>query len=102
MVGRVPTPKANEPVARCPSTAETVRQATVYTPGPNGLSGTVSCRGSSGTTALGPELTTLPLVSSTRIVDSFGSGSSPNVMVTAVGGVARFAPALGSDDCGRE
>ena len=44
--------------------------------------------------------TTFPLVSSTLIVESFGSGRSPNVMVTAVGAVARFAPALGSDDCG--
>ena len=44
--GATPTPKANEPVARCPSTAETVRHATVYMPGPTGMSGTLSCRGS--------------------------------------------------------
>src|SRR5258708_17671874 len=30
--GVVPSPNANEPVARWPSTADTVRQATVYTP----------------------------------------------------------------------
>ena len=30
--GATPMPKANEPVARWPSTAETVRHATVYTP----------------------------------------------------------------------
>ena len=47
-----------------------------------------------------PAADDVPAVSSTLIDESFGSGRSPNVIVTAVGGVARFAPALGSDDCG--
>ena len=34
------------------------------------------------------------------MVESVGSGRSPNVIVTAFGEVARLAPGLGSDDCG--
>src|SRR5664280_3401336 len=93
-----PTPNANEPAAACPSTAETVRQVTVYHPGDSGPSGTLSCSGWPATTTVGPAVTGAPLVSRTLIDESFGSGGSPNVIVTWDGPPASVAPAAGSED----
>ncbi len=66
------------------------------------MSGTVSVVGSPGTTAAGPLLTTFPPRSSTLTDESFGSGASPNVIVTTVGAVESVAPAPGTEDCGNE
>ena len=100
--GATPMPKANEPVARWPSTAETVRQATVYTPfGRFGLRGTASWTGLPGTGAVGPDVTGAPVVSRTLIVDRFGSGRSPKTIDTSLGDVVSVEPALGTLDWGR-
>ena len=93
--------KANDPVARWLSTAEMLRQATVYTPPTNGLSGTVMARALSDAAAVGPLVTDAPLVSRTLIVESLGSGRSPKESVTSGGDVARMAPGAGSDDWSR-
>ena len=76
--GAVPTPKANAPLATWPSTAETLRQLTVYTPLPSGeASATCSSRGLPGTGCT-PDTpgTTWPLESRTRTRESLGSGFS--------------------------
>src|ERR1700675_3209634 len=96
--GARPTPNAKAPRAAWPSTARTVRQATVYTPSGSEPRGTCSSFGCPGTAAAGPDPTLLPLESRTLTDDKVGSGASPKVSVTTGGALARVLPSDGSDD----
>ena len=75
--GWTPMPKAKEPPVTCPSTFDTVRQLTVYTPSVRGGSLTRSSRALRGATAGLPTPGRVwPEESSRETVDRLGSGAS--------------------------
>ena len=98
-VGTSPTPKAKAPLSTCPSTADTTRQLTVYTPLGSGRDGvTWSCSFSPGTIA-GAETpgTVAPCESRTRTSESWASGSSENVSTMCRGDDGTEDPAAGAE-----
>src|ERR1022692_3800230 len=101
LVADTPTPNAYAPVARWPSTSETVFQVTVYTPVSMGLSGTSSSRGCPGTAAVGPASTLNPEPLTTVMLESRGSGVSPKVISTSAGALCTCDPSAGIALCGR-
>src|SRR5579884_1620204 len=98
-VGVCPTPNENAPPVTWPSTAETVRQETVYTPVGNGPSGTINVSGWPGTSRTRPRSTDRPPASRTWTIENETSGRSVNDMVTASGAFLRgSSPAGGHPD----
>src|SRR5215471_21852442 len=96
--GWIPMPKAKEPPVTCPSTFDTVRQLTVYTPSARRGSPTRSSRALPGTTAGLPAPGTVrPEESSSRTVDRLGSGASVKYSSIAWGALGSDAPAAGYD-----
>src|SRR5438552_17861861 len=91
--GCTPTPNANEPPVTWPSTLDTVRQLTMYTPsGRDAGMGTTSCRGCPWTARAFAEVTGCPFELRTWIHDRPTSGCSVNVTSTCRGAVATTDP----------
>ncbi len=96
LVADTPTPNAYAPVARWPSTSDTVFQVTVYTPVPMGFSGTSSSSGCAGTATVGPASTLSPEPLTTVMLERRGSGVSPKVISTSAGAVCTSDPSGGN------
>src|SRR5215471_17596200 len=96
--GWTPMPKANEPPVTCPSTFDTVRQPTVYTPSVRRGSAARSSRALPATTVGLPTPGTVwPEESSSDTVDRLGSGASVKYSSSTCGAVGSDAPAAGTD-----
>src|SRR5215471_8266619 len=96
--GWIPMPKANEPPVTCPSTFDTVRQLTVYTPSVRRGSAARSSRALPATTVGLPTPGTVwPEESSSDTVDRLGSGASVKYSSSTCGAVGSDAPAAGTD-----
>src|SRR5438309_3450602 len=80
-----PTPKEKEPAVVWPSSSDTVRQVTVYTPSLVEPSPIWSSRGWPGTGCTEPWAWLRPVVSSAWITESFGSGHSEKVITSLDG-----------------
>ncbi len=91
------TPNWYAPVVACPSTAESTRHFTVYTPRASGRTGTTSVSGSPGDSSGRPVWYVLPRPSATMIDDSAETGRSDSDSVTSVGAAPNVAPAAGSE-----
>src|ERR1700676_424022 len=64
------------------------------------FSGTSRSRGCPGTATVGPASTLAPELLLTVMLDSRGSGTSPNATITTFGAVCTSAPAAGTALCG--
>ena len=96
--GWTPMPKAKEPPVTCPSTFDTVRQLTVYTPSVREGSVARSSRASPDTTAGLPTPGTIwPEESSRETVDRLRSGASVKYSSITCGARGSDAPAAGYD-----
>ncbi len=92
-------PNAIEPAVRCPSTRDTMRQFTVYTPLASGRRPRRNVAASPATACRPPAPNDAPDTSSTWTDDSRGSGASVKVRLTVAGACWRRARSAGSDDC---
>ena len=98
--GATPTPKANDPAETWPSTAETVRHETVYTPsGSSSVMTPITASPAGSPTNGSPVTWSVPLASSTRIDVRRRSGVSLKTSRTLSGGRPSVDPGAGSDRC---
>ena len=92
-----PTPKANEPVVRWPSTVDRARQLTVYVSSASSGSEARTWSGLPSGTSVGPVSIGAPEESTTAISESPGSGGSVKSMTISGGEICSTAPFSGNE-----